>query len=411
MNITSQSAFSEYLSILSAKQKETRYETLDENNVFETQVDNLKIDYINLSWFCVGNVKFSNCVFTKCQFDDIEFNGIELNNCIFENCTFQQTVFMDCTLAKCAFLNPFSNTLSLRMTSLEDVQICNCDLQYVIFSDCGLQNVNFERGAIYNCKYESGDFYYAYKSRLSFKNINLQSIIFSDLDLTQTVFDSCNLNVAFINSKLSSGSIINCKPSEMSNIDLATIRNSDSIPEIVLKDNFGIKDKNIKELIEYLTSNKYHSVFISYSFIDAVFVRGLNGLLKENGVKTFFWQDDAPGARKMKKIMSENIRDFEKFLFVASKNSLKSGACHYEIGVARRKYYQSWEEIFIPIHLDNFLFNIKKEDIPKKYRNIYWRNITEIKEFNSIDFTSFLSPKDLKSSRQYRNLLNSLKGE
>ena len=91
--------------------------------------------------------------------------------------------------------------------------------------------------------------------------------------------------------------------------------------------------------------------------------------------------------------MSENIRDFEKFLFIASENSLKSVACHYEIEKAREKYESTWKEIFVPIHIDNFLFEVKKVDIPSKDRNRYWKNIKQIREFRAIDFTSILNKK------------------
>jgi hypothetical protein len=317
---------------------------------------------------------------------------------------------MECSFLKCYFNNPFSNTLLFGMTILEETRIANCEFQFTTFSDCLLQDIEFHKGWFYNGKFEPGDFYYAHKSKLHFNNIDLSSIIYIDLDLTQSIFKKCDLKVSFINSKLTSNTILNSKSSELCNIDLSTIKNSDDLTEDVLKDSFGITSSNIKETIKYLTSlPKFYSIFISYSLKDAELVRELNRLLKEKGVKTFLWENDAPGAKKIKKLMSDNIRDFEKFLFVASEKSLKSEACHYEIEEARKKYENTWEDIFAPIHIDNFLFEIKKDDIPLKFRSSYWQNIQEIKEFHSIDFTAVKKISSLKKSRQFQILLNSIR--
>ncbi len=165
-----------------------------------------------------------------------------------------------------------------------------------------------------------------------------------------------------------------------------------------------------KKIISHLTTEPvFHSVFISYSFKDAHIGRELKRLLTKNGVKTFFWENDAPGGKKLKKIILDGIRDYEKFLFIASEHSLKSEACHYEITEAKEKYYKTWADIFIPIHIDNYLFTLRKDDIPNKLSKTYWENIEELKEFNSLDFTFVKNIDEIELSNQYQNLLNSKK--
>jgi hypothetical protein len=77
-------------------------------------------------------------------------------------------------------------------------------------------------------------------------------------------------------------------------------------------------------------------------------------------------------------------------LFIASEHSLKSKACHFELSEARGKQNKEWKDIFFPIHIDDYLFKLCKDDIrPKESREEYWKNVEEIKDFNSVDFIKF----------------------
>ncbi|RWY52328.1 toll/interleukin-1 receptor domain-containing protein [Mucilaginibacter gilvus] len=134
----------------------------------------------------------------------------------------------------------------------------------------------------------------------------------------------------------------------------------------------------------------FDKVFISYSFKDKVFARKLNEGLRLRGVSTFLWENDAPGGKPLKKIMSENIQRYDTLLFIASENSIKSVACQYELTEGRKKQDVLWKTIYFPIHIDDFLFNVQKDDIrPRLMQEEFWMNIEEPKAINSTDFTSF----------------------
>ncbi|MES1181709.1 MAG: TIR domain-containing protein [Flavobacterium sp.] len=85
--------------------------------------------------------------------------------------------------------------------------------------------------------------------------------------------------------------------------------------------------------------------------------------------------------------MAQEIREYDFFLFISSKNSLKSESCHFELNVARSVYHESWKRMLIPIHIDNFLFEVNDCEIPLHNRKLFWNNIVELKELNSIDFS------------------------
>lgn len=138
--------------------------------------------------------------------------------------------------------------------------------------------------------------------------------------------------------------------------------------------------------------SQYYKVFISYSLKDIRFAGRLHDELKIRGVGVFLWEEDAPAGKKLEDIMADNIRAHDKVLFIASENSIKSNACQFELSETRKKQNVQWKDVFFPIHIDEYLFQVKKRDIPLEFADEYWKNIEEIKRIHSIDFSVFNQP-------------------
>ncbi len=134
--------------------------------------------------------------------------------------------------------------------------------------------------------------------------------------------------------------------------------------------------------------SEYCSLFISYSTKDNWFARKINDSLISNGVKTFLWEKDALHGELLKEIMFENVNKFDRVMFIASENSLKSDACHYELTKARERQDKTWKTVLFPVHIDDFLFKVRKEQIrPINKREEYWLNILNLREIHSFDFS------------------------
>lgn len=58
--------------------------------------------------------------------------------------------------------------------------------------------------------------------------------------------------------------------------------------------------------------------------------------------------------------MSYNVDNFDRLLFIASKNSLKSEACHFELSNGRKKQDKFWEVVLFPIHTGDFFFTVEE---------------------------------------------------
>jgi hypothetical protein len=92
----------------------------------------------------------------------------------------------------------------------------------------------------------------------------------------------------------------------------------------------------------------------------------------------------------LKEIMEKNVMEHDRILFVASANSIKSEACQFELSECRKKQAKTWEDTLFPIHIDDFLFEVKKDQIrPVTATEEYWNNIEELRRINSADFKRF----------------------
>lgn len=109
--------------------------------------------------------------------------------------------------------------------------------------------------------------------------------------------------------------------------------------------------------------------------------------------------------------MSENVKAKDRILFIASKNSLKSTACHFELSEGRRKQQETWEDVLCPIHIDNYLFDLNKDSIrPIEVQEEYWNNILELRRLNSLSFTEFVNPETRDDYGFDRQLIRLIKG-
>ncbi|WP_431217186.1 hypothetical protein ACQ86N_23185 [Puia sp. P3] len=93
-------------------------------------------------------------------------------------------------------------------------------------------------------------------------------------------------------------------------------------------------------------------------------------------------------------MMASEIKKRNKIIFLASQNSLLSSACQFELSEGRSKQTASWDEVFVPVYLDRYLFEVKEYQIrPKVKAQEYWTNMQELKSINCIDAQDISSPR------------------
>ncbi|HEY8388947.1 MAG TPA: toll/interleukin-1 receptor domain-containing protein [Parasegetibacter sp.] len=346
-----------------------------------------------------SNVWFESCEFRNCKFEGVKFSGgsfshCEFHDCVFLNCDilfvdffnveFTNVLFSGGTIGECVFADvSLVNTTFFKCRDLIEIRFGNCSFSNAIFEASRLSHLTFETLVDIELR------------KLNFKSCHVEHCTFYWFNLDHTVFENCSIDLSvFNNSRIlpTTFSANNTTSHEKVNlIDLQTILKSE-IEASTLELHFGIHNSAIRSyILEMVSKMEMHTVFISYSFCDKVIANRINEALKARGVFTFLWEKDSPAGQRLKKIMSYNVNKFDKLLFIASQNSLKSEACHFELSNGRKKQEKYWDLVLFPIHIDNFLFEVDEEDIPRKARAEFWKNIEELREINSLDFSAFNS--------------------
>lgn len=361
------------------------------------------------------SIEFKNCIFDKCEFYFCIFSSCTFINCQFVNCRFTWSKFLDLDLFSCLFESCIILGLELSDVIFRDSLFKDCseilDLiirgdrdRKITFQNCYLHFLDIEPIGE-NCE-EKIDFIECILAESSFDRVDFSSSFFSDCSLSLCQFTSCSFSRNTFNAN-------NQTPgNEYNMIDIRTIINSAPLDPYNLSSLFGIQNSDIKEyLIGLTTKIEFQSIFISYSFEDHKFAKLINEELSRRGILTFLWEKDSPGGKQLEHIMSDSVKDKDRVLFIASADSLKSTACHFELSEGRKKQEKIWQDVLFPIHIDNFLFEVKKEIIrPINSQEEYWQNILELRRLNSLSFEAFTKVESRDTLQFEKQLFRLIKG-
>lgn len=364
-----------------------------------------KITYKKFSFRGDFSMKFVDCNFVDCEFVGVWAFYVEFIRCSFHQCNFRHCRFSHIDewetirFNKCSF-----RTTEIDEALLGDIEFYNCHFQNFSIDGSSISHIYFFDSYLERCQFShlnySGSEAFTDEDEdevkdLGFADCQIFQTIFNTVELRNSVIhDSVLYKTVFIDSPLGADTLWrqkDLKSSSYATLDFQTIIKSDYIDPDTLSYYFNIRHPNMKKVINSITEDiNFHTVFISYSFIDSPFVTKLNQELKERGIKTFLFEKDAPGGRPLLDIMSTNIQRYDKLLFIASHNSLRSKACQYELSEARRKQEKLWETTLFPIHIDNFLFEVEKRQVrPMELAEEFWNNIEELRRVNSVNMIEF----------------------
>ena len=98
------------------------------------------------------------------------------------------------------------------------------------------------------------------------------------------------------------------------------------------------------------------SVFISYGSPDEKFAQRLNTSLREKGVYTYLFMNDARPGEKLHREMRVSINQYDRVLLVCSRNSLDRPGVTNEIEeTLQREAREGGSSRLIPIMLDDYV--------------------------------------------------------
>jgi hypothetical protein len=152
------------------------------------------------------------------------------------------------------------------------------------------------------------------------------------------------------------------------------------IPEVFLR-GAGVPDDFIKYM-RSLTGKalQFYSCFISYSDKDRDFVEHLYKDLQSNGVRTWYFPEDAKCGEYVWGEIDRAIKKYDKVVVVCSQNSLQSGPVLREIERALQREDREHKNILFPITIDDYVFNewkhARRDDVVSRVAGIFkdWRD-------------------------------------
>jgi hypothetical protein len=168
-------------------------------------------------------------------------------------------------------------------------------------------------------------------------------VIFADLDLRE---------VEGLESLRHSG------PSEIS---LSTIyRSKGQIPEVFLR-GCGVPEDFITYMRSLTAQSiQFYSCFISYSSKDQEFAKRLHAELQAKGVRIWFAPHDLSIGARIRSVIDESIRLYDKLLLVLSEHSVSSQWVEQEVETAlARERAQEGKTVLFPIRVDDAIMEVK----------------------------------------------------
>lgn len=152
----------------------------------------------------------------------------------------------------------------------------------------------------------------------------------------------------------------------------------------------------------------FHNLFISYSYKDREIATDIYDRLTLMGIHVTMYEKDDPSGF-LEKYMSESVSRSKRLLFIASENSLKSDACHFELSKCFEQMQRENDDSKLTaIRLDNYVLDLTlltnqmvSEDRKKNIKGLQRINVNKLIDLENI---SKESPNYLKSldERLYR---------
>ncbi len=135
-------------------------------------------------------------------------------------------------------------------------------------------------------------------------------------------------------------------------LDHHTLMRSGRLPDVFLR-GCGLPDSLINYLPSLLNEPvQFYSCFISYSSRDEEFAKRLHADLQNHGVRCWFAPEDMKIGDRIRPVVDESIRVYDKLLLILTEQSIKSAWVEKEVETAFEKEQRQHQTVLFPIRLD-----------------------------------------------------------
>jgi hypothetical protein len=161
------------------------------------------------------------------------------------------------------------------------------------------------------------------------------------------------------------------------------MRSEGDIPEVFLR-GAGLSDTfitSVRSLAQHPI--EYYTCFISYSSKDQEFAERLYADLQQKGVRCWFAPEDMKTGDKIRHLIDESIRLYDKLLLVLSKHSIESQWVEHEVEMALAKEQKVKRTVLFPLRLDTAIMDMEQDGWPSEVRHT--RHITDFTHWKQHD--------------------------
>lgn len=305
----------------------------------------------------------AECDLSKLDLRGVNFLNTDLTGSNLTSSNLSNALFFGTFLQKANFNHALLGQANFREADLSYASFIRADLNGAKFSDSNLQETNFREARLYRTK---------------FIDIDLRMAEFKGAKFGNTILGRSNLSGA--------KSLDQCFHETPSIVDPTTFAKSGRLPLEFLR-GCGVPDI----FIEYLPSMivdpiQLYSCFISYSSKDQKFATKLYNDLQNNGVRCWFAPHDLKTGDRIRPVVDESIRIYDKLLLILSKYSVESQWVEQEVETALERERREKKTILFPIRIDDTVMKIQEgwPALIRNTRNIgdfrYWKNETKYSE-------------------------------
>jgi uncharacterized protein YjbI with pentapeptide repeats len=160
-------------------------------NLFRGTLDNVRSQYVLLTFSILRFSQFRNCEITDSDFSQSEMNESSFDKCEFYRCYFRETnlcniIAHGCVFSECCFIGA-----NFSEAELQHADFTNSDARQSKFIGAQLDSADFSNSILQDTKFNAANL-----SRASFENADLRNADFSGAILTQTNFVGANVTGA-----------------------------------------------------------------------------------------------------------------------------------------------------------------------------------------------------------------------
>jgi hypothetical protein len=332
-------------------------------------------------------------------------------------------------------VKPDLSWVKLIGTKLSESNLCYADL-----SGVDLSSADLSRAKLIGAKLIGADFIKTTLNRADLSNTDLRGACLSDADIIEATLIGANFSKAILNgadlsrAKLTGAKLTgvdftraDCTRANFSeaiigfttfgDIDLSTVigldkvrhegpttigidtlfKSQGNIPEIFLR-GCGVPDQMI-EYVHSLTSApiEYYSCFISYSHKDEKFARRLWEGLQINNVRCWYAPHDMKIGDKIRPVIDDSIRVYDKLLLILSEHSVQSDWVEHEVEHALDIEREKKKNMLFPVRLDDAIMDSKYGWAGNIKRQRHIGDFTQWKDHDAYQKTFDRLLRDLKA--------------